>query len=99
MIIEYNLERNCAGCFIKANIRKPGKPFKCEFVFLYSDIGIEIIQSALKLVVWVRGLVFKTDGYSAQCPGFESDSGCWKLQYIRRVILTLLRTLLVPRHE
>ena len=49
--------------------------------------------------VLVRGLVVKTDGYSAEGPEFDSESVCWKFQYITRVIFTFPHTSLVPRPE
>ena len=50
-------------------------------------------------LMWVCGLVVKTDGYSAEGPEFDSHSGCLKYQYIRRVIFTLSHTSLVSRPE
>ena len=47
----------------------------------------------------VRGLVVKTDGYSAEGSEFDSHSGCYKYQYIGRVVFTLSHTSLVPRPE
>ena len=47
----------------------------------------------------VRGLVVKTEGYSAEGPRFDPDSGRWKFNTISRVILTLPHTSLGPRPE
>ena len=50
-------------------------------------------------IVWVRGVMVKTYGYSAEGPGFDPDSGQWKFQHISRVFFTLPHTSLLPRPE
>lgn len=45
--------------------------------------------SPLQYVVWVHGLVAKTDGYHAEGPRLGYDSGRWKFQYITRMIFTV----------
>lgn len=64
-------------------------PFRLKGEYAYFCLSLCIYLTRMSYNdihnVWVGGLKVKTDGYIAESPGFVSDSGRWKFQYIRRV--------------